>query len=102
MNNQFFWHDNKGNKKYHWINTGYLYKPKEEGELGMRKFSDIVKAFSYKMWWRFREGNSLCAKFLTAKYRNDQHSLNAHGPSHCSKIWKRMLNIRNEAEVYIS
>lgn len=49
----FFWHDNEGTKMYHWLSLENLYRVKEEG-LGIRKFSDTTKAFSYKLRWGFR------------------------------------------------
>lgn len=44
----FFWHDKKGNKKYHWIIWEKICRPKEEGGFGMRRFNDIEKTFGYK------------------------------------------------------
>ncbi|XP_042044338.1 uncharacterized protein LOC121790124 [Salvia splendens] len=34
-------------------------RPTSEGGLGLRCMDDTVEAYSYKLWWRFREQNSL-------------------------------------------
>lgn len=54
--------------------------PVEEGGLGLRQISDVAKAFTIKLWWRFKQNNSLWAKCLHAKY---------YGAGHPSDIQKR-------------
>ncbi|KAL0446436.1 UNVERIFIED_CONTAM: hypothetical protein Slati_1771500 [Sesamum latifolium] len=39
--------------------NGNICFPIDEGGLGVRNLRDVIKAFSHKLWWRFRLNNSL-------------------------------------------
>ncbi|XP_042044816.1 uncharacterized protein LOC121790748 [Salvia splendens] len=55
-------------RKTHWIGWEQVCLPTAEGGLGIRCFEDVLKAFNIKLWWRFREHNSLWATHLYSKY----------------------------------
>ncbi|XP_027155499.1 uncharacterized protein LOC113771322 [Coffea eugenioides] len=55
----FLWGSVEGIAKHHWICWRDLCAAKEKGEVGFRSLSDVVKAFSVKLWWRFRQKSSL-------------------------------------------
>lgn len=74
---------------------------KEEGGLDIRRLNDVAKAFSYKLWWKFREGNSLWAEFMKAKYCKMSHPMTIGRPANSSKCWLRMTKIKYEAEPHI-
>ncbi|KAH6782021.1 hypothetical protein C2S52_001168 [Perilla frutescens var. hirtella] len=52
----------------HWISWETICLPISEGGLGIRQFGDLVTAFSWKLWWRFRARDSLWARYMWAKY----------------------------------
>lgn len=97
----FFWHDKNGNHRYHWISWDKCHPPCKEEGLGIRKFKDIANAFSIKLWWRYKQQNSLWASNLCAKYAN----CTAHNTAqNCSgsSAWRRMATQRDKVESHIS
>ncbi|XP_071923235.1 uncharacterized protein [Coffea arabica] len=61
----------------------------------------MYKAFSCKLWWNFRCGLSLWAQFLNAKYCKGFHPCQISVPTLGSATWKRILDIRGLAELFI-
>src|SRR2546430_1445909 len=51
----FLLHDKDESHKLHWIKWKAFCLPTAEGILGIRDINDIVKAYSIKLWWRFRQ-----------------------------------------------
>ncbi|XP_071924871.1 uncharacterized protein [Coffea arabica] len=78
---------------FHWIQWPQLCYPVEEGGTGFRRLRDIYKAFSCKLWWRFRTRSSLWATYLQANYCQVTLSLSA------TDIWRRMLNVSRQVEL---
>ncbi|XP_027122245.1 uncharacterized protein [Coffea arabica] len=99
--NSFLWDKSKDDKRTHWASWEKLCFPTEEGGLGVRLLEDMVKAFSYKLWWRLRQRGSLWSDFMYSKYIGDQHPLKAEVPRPTG-TWKRLLGIREVAEKQIS
>lgn len=54
----FFWGSVDGKNKSHWVAWQVCCRSTEEGGLGIPSSSDMVKAFSIKLWWRFRTQKS--------------------------------------------
>ena len=69
----FLWGAVEGVAKHHWIGWKELCAPREEGGVGFRSMTDVVSAFSVKLWWRLRQNSSLWAKFMSAKYVRNAH-----------------------------
>ncbi|KAI3459158.1 hypothetical protein Pfo_015821 [Paulownia fortunei] len=82
-------------KSTSWENICY---PIEEGGLGIRKLSDMVKAFSFKLWWRFRSMSSLWAFYMFKRYCGCTFPGAVKVSVHDSSTWKRMCKIRKEAQ----
>ncbi|XP_071914026.1 uncharacterized protein [Coffea arabica] len=99
--NSFLWDKSKNDKRTHWASWEKLYFPTEEGGLGVRLLDDMVKAFSYKLWWRLRQRGSLWSDFMFSKYIGNQYPLQAD-VARPTGTWKRLLGIREVAEAQIS
>lgn len=60
----FFWHDNKGIHKHHWVIWKSFCYPQAEGGNGLRYIEDVAKAYGLKLWWRFRERKNYVVNFF--------------------------------------
>lgn len=87
---RFFWGSTHDKKATHWINWDQARLPCEEGGLGIRKFDDMVEAFGMKLWVRFREQNSLWAKYMYKKYCHKSAPSRTPTSRRQSITWKRM------------
>lgn len=90
---RYFWGSYNTMKKTHWIKWKDACRPTSEGGLGIRCLADIVEAYSCKLWWRFREQNSLWAQFMYKKYWSVSSSLNIYKSSRFSPNWRRMFKV---------
>ncbi|KAL0296082.1 UNVERIFIED_CONTAM: hypothetical protein Sradi_6660300 [Sesamum radiatum] len=70
----------------------------EEGGLGIKNFRDMVEAFSYKLWWRFRLNDSLWALFPKNKYCKANAPATAKVSQNDSSIWRRLCKVRHDAQ----
>ncbi|KAL0920132.1 hypothetical protein M5K25_009244 [Dendrobium thyrsiflorum] len=61
----------------------------------------MSKAFSHKLWFSFREGKSLWAKFLNFKYCKRRHPTLCTLKSVDSNVWKRLCSVKEETESFI-
>ncbi|XP_027170927.1 uncharacterized protein LOC113770609 [Coffea eugenioides] len=95
----FLWGSNEGGPRYHWIRWDRLCFPTEEGGVGFRQLRDVYTAFSLKLWWKFRTGDSLWAKFLLAKYCRHSHPCQVEYNARASAIWKRLTYVSRHAEL---
>ncbi|XP_071926081.1 uncharacterized protein [Coffea arabica] len=94
--NSFLW-DNKGERRIHWSSWDKLCFPIDEGGLGFRSFKDMAQAFAVKLWWRFRLGESIWAKFMHVKYIKGIHPAEA-SVEWATGTWRRLVAIRHMAE----
>nr|XP_027068031.1 uncharacterized protein LOC113693644 [Coffea arabica] len=94
--NAFLW-DDKGERRIHWSSWDKMCFPIDEGGLGFRSFTDMARAFAVKLWWRFRLGESIWAKFMHAKYIKGVHPSEAL-VERASGTWRRLIAIRQMAE----
>ncbi|KAK4382040.1 Pentatricopeptide repeat-containing protein, mitochondrial [Sesamum angolense] len=75
--------------------------PVAEGGLGIRSLTDYVKAFSMKLWWRFRSKSSLWSEYLHGRYcRNLHPTIVLYNRNH-SPVWHRLCRIRDVAEPFL-
>ncbi|KAG6421540.1 hypothetical protein SASPL_118096 [Salvia splendens] len=87
---RFFWGSTNEKKRTHWIGWEQMCRPTEEGGLGIRKTKEVLRAFNIKLWWRFREQNSLWARYMMAKYCTNSTPLTLRLPSRSSPTWRRL------------
>ncbi|KAL0294606.1 UNVERIFIED_CONTAM: hypothetical protein Scaly_3118900 [Sesamum calycinum] len=95
---RFFWGSTENHKKIHGTAWKRICQPVKEGGLGIRRLSDVVVAFTYKLWWRFISGSSLWARFLHVKYCKGIPPSLTKVSMHDSPNWKRMCNVRTEVQ----
>lgn len=62
---RFFWGTTNDRRGTHWIAWEQVCLPIKEGGLAVRRFTEVLRAFNLKLWWRFREQNSLWAPTCT-------------------------------------
>ncbi|XP_042051496.1 uncharacterized protein LOC121796781 [Salvia splendens] len=98
---RFFWGSTNEKKRTHWISWEQSCLPTAEGGLGIRKIKEVLRAFNIKLWWRFREHNSLWATYLMAKYCQKVSPLTARPLGRGSPTWKRILKARPLAQLHI-
>ncbi|XP_075503964.1 uncharacterized protein LOC142541290 [Primulina tabacum] len=96
--NGFLWGSRSLDKKWHWARWSRACLPVSEGGLGFRRLKDIVDSFSIKLWFRFRQGSSLWAKFMMRKYCQLVHPAYVSSAGFISPTWRRLLKIRARAE----
>ncbi|XP_027150340.1 uncharacterized protein LOC113750578 [Coffea eugenioides] len=97
--NTFLW-DQRGDRRTHWASWDKLCFPLVEGGLGFRSFKDMARSFSAKLWWRFRNGDSMWAEFMHAKYSKGRHPSEASS-ARASPTWRRLEAIRSLVEPHI-
>ncbi|KAL0338722.1 UNVERIFIED_CONTAM: hypothetical protein Sangu_1394300 [Sesamum angustifolium] len=72
-----------------------------EGGLGVRSLADYVRAFSMKLWWRFRGKSSLWLEYLHGRYcRNLHPTIVLYNRNH-SSVWHHLCRIRDVAELFL-
>ncbi|XP_020586152.1 uncharacterized protein LOC110028584 [Phalaenopsis equestris] len=94
--NRFLWAGQR--KQKHWTSWAKVCKPHEEGGLGFKFFPQIMHTNFCKLWFKFRSQSSLWAEFLWGKYCKHQHPTQLSMGLGDSPIWKRMLQVRKDAE----
>ncbi|KAL0407597.1 UNVERIFIED_CONTAM: putative ribonuclease H protein [Sesamum radiatum] len=99
--NKFFWGSFGEQKKMIWSSWESVCFPTEEGGFGVRKLDDVIEAFQHKLWWRFRNQQSLWSHFLLNKYCRGTHPVVAKPSYNASANWKRLCRSREKAEPHI-
>ncbi|PIM97453.1 hypothetical protein CDL12_30077 [Handroanthus impetiginosus] len=99
--NRFLWGDYGGHRTLHWAKWDDISYKYGEGGFGVRKMKDVVDSFSCKLWWRFRNQNSFWAKFLKAKYIEDDSSLDYPIPAASSAAWRRLNKWKTVTDSHI-
>nr|XP_027124765.1 uncharacterized protein LOC113741433 [Coffea arabica] len=98
---RFFWGESEFGAKRHWSKWANLCFPVEEGGVGFRSLQTIVEAFSCKLWWMFRHGQSLWAQFMRARYFGPLHPNQGPFSVQLSATCKRMLSVRTTMELWL-
>ncbi|KAL0316505.1 UNVERIFIED_CONTAM: hypothetical protein Sradi_5528700 [Sesamum radiatum] len=99
--NGFFWRLYNGRKHIHWSSWAKACFSMAEGGLGVRSLADYVRAFSMKLWGRFRDKSSLWSEYLHGRYcRNLHPTIVPYNRNH-SSVWHRLCRIRDVAEPFL-
>lgn len=99
--NRFLWGSTTSDSKWHWARWSRACLAGKEGSLGFRRLKDLVDSFAIKLWYRFRHGFSLWAKFLHKKYYSSANSASVQAVGLIFPTWRCMLQIRPRAETGI-
>ena len=92
----FLWGTSDISRKVHWSAWEKLCLPIEEGGLGIKNMESTVEAFSMKLWYKFREQNSLWAAVLERKYWKEKDLISLQVKRTDSYVWKRMNKIKEK------
>ncbi|KAL2250200.1 UNVERIFIED_CONTAM: hypothetical protein Sindi_2493700, partial [Sesamum indicum] len=99
--NGFFWGSYNGRRHIHWSSWDKMCSPVAEGGLGVRSLVEYVRAFSMKLWWRFRQKSSLWLEFLHDRYCRTRHPIHVPYNRNHSSVWHRLCRIRDVVEPLI-
>ncbi|XP_027069890.2 uncharacterized protein [Coffea arabica] len=99
---KFLWGSSNFGDKFHWIRWADLCRPKDEGGVGLRGLKQVYDSFSIKLWWKFRQQQSLWAKFMSQKYCVGHHPCLADIGHPGSQVWQRMVTMQRFGEDNIS
>ncbi|XP_012845740.1 PREDICTED: uncharacterized protein LOC105965715 [Erythranthe guttata] len=58
---RFLWGSYGNQRRPHWVAWEMIFRPVGEGGLGLRRLTDVIDTFTYKLWFRFRAQDSLWA-----------------------------------------
>ncbi|KAL0411406.1 UNVERIFIED_CONTAM: hypothetical protein Slati_3730300 [Sesamum latifolium] len=99
--NGFFWGSYNGRKHIHWTSWAKVCFSIAEGGLGIRGLTHYVRAFSMRLWWRFRLRSLLWSEFLHGRYYRTLHPILVPYNQNHFPIWHRLCHIREVAEPFI-
>ncbi|CAH9084422.1 unnamed protein product [Cuscuta epithymum] len=89
----FFWGSSNEKNKYHWIKWSKLCFPTMEGGLGIRSLTDLEKAFTLKLWWKWKTGDSLWVQIMRTKYERNGNMIPKITDS---AIWRRICSANDQ------
>ncbi|XP_031100850.1 uncharacterized protein LOC116004818 [Ipomoea triloba] len=84
---RFFWGTYEGKQKFHWASWEKICLPTDEGGLGIHNLTSIQQACSAKLWFNFKNKDSLWSEFMKARYSTS--SVRRNG----SIVWRRMFQL---------
>jgi hypothetical protein len=85
---RYWWNQQEGKHKIHWLSWEKMMKPKREGGLGFRDLHTFNLAMLAKQGWRLCQNpDSLCAQILQAKYHPGVSCLEAKPRGGMSYTW---------------
>jgi hypothetical protein len=89
----FWWGDEEGARKIHWLAWEKLLMPKPHGGLGFRDLKLFNKALLARQTWRLIQfSNSLCTRLLKAKYYPMGELVDTAFPAEVSPTWKAIMH----------
>jgi hypothetical protein len=89
---RYWWNQQDGKEKCHWIGWERMSKAKEAGGLGFRDLHIFNLAMLARQCWRFVQcPDSLCATVLKAKYFPHSSILEARAEPGMSYTWRSIL-----------
>jgi hypothetical protein len=89
----FWWGDEEGARKIHWLAWEKLLMPKPHGGLGFRDLKLFNKALLARQTWRLIQfSNSMCTRLLKAKYYPMGELVDTAFPAEVSPTWKAIMH----------
>jgi hypothetical protein len=89
---RYWWNQQEGKHKIHWLSWETMIKPKKEGGLGFRDIHAFNIAMMSKQAWRLlQKPDSLCSRVLQAKYYPGCTCLEAQARPGISYSWRSIL-----------
>nr|XP_045084679.1 uncharacterized protein LOC123494096 [Aegilops tauschii subsp. strangulata] len=89
MIRDFWWGEEDGHRKVHWMSWDRMTKPKRDGGIGFRDMHLFNQALLAKQGWRLIQNpNSLCARVLKSKYYPNGNVLDTVYASDVSPVWR--------------
>lgn len=89
---RYWWNQQEGKRKIHWLSWEKMILPKKLGGMGFRDIYAFNLAMLVKQGWRLiRNPDSLCACVLQAKYFSGTSCLKAQAKSSMSYTWRSIL-----------
>jgi hypothetical protein len=89
MVRHFWWGDEDGHRKIHWLAWDHLLLPKCMGGMGFRDTRLFNQALLVRQAWRLIQfWDSLCARLLKAKYYPQGELVDTVFPSEASPTWR--------------
>ncbi|CAN6554430.1 unnamed protein product [Malus baccata var. baccata] len=89
---KFWWGQNEGENRIHWVSKEILGRSKQEGGLGLRCFTDFNDALLAKQCWRLlSEPNSLWTTVFKARYFPNCSFIDAKRGGRASWAWSSLL-----------
>ncbi|XP_020596374.1 uncharacterized protein LOC110036309 [Phalaenopsis equestris] len=98
--NKFMWSGQR--QQMHWASWRKAAKPQIVEGIGFKDLDQLLQVNFCKLWIKFRTQNSLWAKFMWGKYCKDQHPTLVLRKFGDSRIWVKMLKIRQIDETNYS
>ncbi|CAH9098856.1 unnamed protein product, partial [Cuscuta epithymum] len=90
----FLWGSNSNKKNFHWAKWSRLCYPIDEGGLGFRALADVEKAYTLKLWWRWKNNKSAWCEFVKARYPRGEDMRSRITDSN---VWRRICGIHDMA-----
>lgn len=89
MIHDFWWGDEEGHRKVHWMSWECMTQPKRAGGIGFRDMHLFNIALLAKQGWRLLQNpDSLCARVLKSKYYLHGNLLDTVFASDASPVWR--------------
>lgn len=89
---RYWWNQQEGNHKIHWLSWEKMILPKSKGGMGFRDIYGFNLAMRAKQGWRLLQNpDSLCAQILRAKYHPNSSCLDAKPKHGMSYTWRSIL-----------
>lgn len=90
---RYWWNQQEGKHKIHWVSWDLMIKPKKDGGLGFRHIHGFNMAMLSKQAWRLVQSpDSLCSRVLQAKYYTGKSCLEAQPKTGISYSWRSILS----------
>lgn len=85
----FWWGEENGHRKVHWMSWEKMIKPKRGGGIGFRDMKLFNQALLARQAWRLlQRPDSLCARVLKSKYYPHGELLDTVFASEASPVWR--------------
>ncbi|KAL7160625.1 hypothetical protein ABFS83_01G108700 [Erythranthe nasuta] len=98
---RFLWGSYGNQRRPHWVAWETICRPVGEGGLWLRRLTDVIDAFTYKLWFRFRAQDSLWAGFLRNMYCRNRFPGSSVVSSLYNTVSKRMCRVRERVQAQI-